>query len=154
MIGFVIIAHQPLASAFLECITHVMGSTPEATVAIDIGPDQPPAELVDTIAGQVSALTGCEAVFLMTDLFGATPSNAATQALSEKIAVPAQVIAGCNLPMLLRALTYRDQPFQALAEKIVSGGRNGIVSTSATPPQRQTFNPANEDASARNYHQQ
>ena len=95
-----------------------------------------------------------EGVVFLTDLFGATPSNAAVRAGAESLNLPTVLVSGCNLPMVLRALGFRDLPIGEVGERLVMGGRNGIVSTGATAPQRQTFNPAKSDDSARNHHQQ
>jgi PTS system ascorbate-specific IIA component len=63
-------------------------------------------------------------VLVLTDVYGATPGNIAGQLL-----VPGRVegIAGANLPMLLRALTYRNLPLPALVERAISGGRDGVT---------------------------
>jgi PTS system ascorbate-specific IIA component len=65
-----------------------------------------------------------EGVLVMTDVFGATPANIALKLLK-----PGKIegIAGINLPMLLRALTYRDNDMQTLITKAVSGGRDGVL---------------------------
>jgi PTS system ascorbate-specific IIA component len=65
-----------------------------------------------------------EGVLLLTDVFGATPSNIAGKLIS-----PGRIeaIAGVNLPMLLRALTYRDKDMQTLITRAVSGGRDGVL---------------------------
>ena len=63
-------------------------------------------------------------VLLLTDIFGATPSNIAL-----KLLAPGRVegVAGVNLPMLLRALTYRDKDMETLVAKTVAGGRDGVM---------------------------
>jgi PTS system ascorbate-specific IIA component len=65
-----------------------------------------------------------DGVLVLADMLGATPSNIATRLLS-----PGRVegLAGASLPMLIRALTYRDEPLAALVEKAMSGGRDGVV---------------------------
>ncbi|MBS1173513.1 MAG: fructose transporter subunit, partial [Proteobacteria bacterium] len=65
-----------------------------------------------------------EGVLLLTDVFGATPSNIAC-----KLTIPGRIesISGVNLPMLLRALTYRDKDMQTLITRAVSGGRDGVL---------------------------
>ena len=63
-------------------------------------------------------------VLVMTDIYGATPSNIACRLLR-----PGRVegIAGVNQPMLIRALTYREEPLVALVEKALAGGAEGVV---------------------------
>lgn len=63
-------------------------------------------------------------VLILTDIFGASPSN-----LALKLLVPGHVegLAGVNLPMLLRALTYREKGMETLLTRAVAGGRDGIL---------------------------
>jgi PTS system ascorbate-specific IIA component len=63
-------------------------------------------------------------VLLLTDVFGATPSNIALKLLE-----PGRIeaVAGVNLPMLLRTLTYRDKDMETLVARAVSGGRDGVM---------------------------
>ena len=65
-----------------------------------------------------------EGVLVMTDIYGATPSN-----LAMKLLEPGRIegIAGANLPMLLRALTYRDKDMSTLVARATSGGRDGVL---------------------------
>lgn len=65
-----------------------------------------------------------EGVLVMTDIFGATPANIACKLLEKE---RVQGVAGVNLPMLIRALTYRDQAMSVLIEKALGGGREGVV---------------------------
>ena len=74
-------------------------------------------------------------VLVLTDIFGATPANVA-----QRLAVPGQceVVAGVNLPMLLRTLCYCDQmTLTDLAEKAVYGGSSGVMKLASAPPQNQ-----------------
>ena len=65
-----------------------------------------------------------EGVLVMTDIFGATPAN-----IAMKLLKPGKIegIAGVNLPMLLRALTYRDKGMETLLTKAIAGGRDGVI---------------------------
>jgi PTS system ascorbate-specific IIA component len=62
-------------------------------------------------------------VLIMTDIYGATPANIAQTVQPGRI----EGVAGVNLPMLLRALTYRDKDMNTLLTRAVSGGRDGVV---------------------------
>ena len=68
-----------------------------------------------------------EGVLILTDIFGATPANIALKLLE-----PGRIegVAGVNLPMLLRALTYREKGMETLLAKAVGGGRDGILNMS------------------------
>ena len=129
MLGIVLVMHAPLASAMRDCIQHIMGNIPEGVVAVDIPADSPVESCVQMIQQAISSANHGQGVFLLTDLFGATPTNAAVRASVEHAQVPTVLVAGCNLPMLIRALGFRELTLKEVAEKLVVGGRNGIVST-------------------------
>ena len=63
-------------------------------------------------------------VLVLTDIYGASPSN-----LAMKLLEPGRIegVAGVNLPMLLRALTYRDRDMETLVTRAVAGGRDGVL---------------------------
>ena len=98
MIGLVLVTHGRLASEFIVAMEHVVG--PQKQIApICIGPDDDMEERREQIAGAIRAVDEGEGVIILTDLFGGTPSNLAISLMkSDKI----EVIAGVNLPMLIR----------------------------------------------------
>lgn len=98
MIGVVIVTHGQLAQAFIAAAEHVLGPQPRMR-AVAIGPeDDIPARRADILAAAREVDTGV-GVILLTDLFGGTPSNQALSVLSE---IRCDVIAGVNLPMLIK----------------------------------------------------
>ena len=130
MVGIVVIAHAPLASALSQCAEHVYTCEPDARRqlrALDVAGN---ADLADTVARArelVREVDRGEGVLILTDAFGATPGNVASQlAESEHIAV----LAGVNLPMLLRAVCYRGGPLEEVAEKALVGGQQGMLQIS------------------------
>jgi len=98
MIGLVLVTHGRLASEFIVAMEHVVG--PQQQIAgICIGPDDDMEERRSQIADAIRAVDGGVGVIILTDLFGGTPSNLAISLMkSDKI----EVIAGVNLPMLIR----------------------------------------------------
>ena len=98
MIGLVLVTHGKLASEFIVAMEHVVG--PQERIApICIGPDDDMEARRKDIAKAIAKVDGGEGVIILTDLFGGTPSNLAISLMkSEKI----EVIAGVNLPMLIR----------------------------------------------------
>ena len=98
MIGLVLVTHGRLASEFIVAMEHVVG--PQKQIApICIGPDDDMEERRSQIAEAIRAVDGGVGVIVLTDLFGGTPSNLAISLMkSDKI----EVIAGVNLPMLIR----------------------------------------------------
>lgn len=154
MLGLVLVGHAPLPSAWLAVIEHIMGQLPEGLSVVDVQAQDPVECSVLRIQEAANAVNQGQGVVVLVDLFGATPSNAAIRAGTEGLSIPSVLVAGCSLPMLLRALSYRDLPLGEVAEKLVAGGRNGIVSTGPTAPQQQTYNWAPNHDSARNHNQQ
>jgi PTS system mannose-specific IIA component len=124
MIGILLLTHAPLGNAFIEAATHVFRARPERMEAIDVRADQDPGE-VNRIAKEViTRLDDGTGVLVITDVMGGTPSNC-THRLSQPGHV--EVIAGISLPMLLRALTYRNDTLDVVVEMALAGGQSGAV---------------------------
>jgi PTS system ascorbate-specific IIA component len=87
-------------------------------------------------------------VLLLSDVFGATPCNVAQQ-LNDGLKT--RLVAGANLPMLLRSVCYRHEALEALAARALAGGTQGVMPVGSTAPQNQT---GKRHASSRNDHQQ
>lgn len=98
MIGLVLVTHGRLAAEFVVAMEHVVGPQ-EAIEAICIGPDDDMEARRADIAGAIAQVDRGAGVIVLTDLFGGTPSNLAIS-LMEPGRV--EVIAGVNLPMLIR----------------------------------------------------
>lgn len=122
-----IIAHEPLAHALRECALHVFPDCAADVQALDVPPDEPP-EATLLAARALRATQGSAPLLVLTDLAGATPSNVAQRLVD---GVHSRLVAGVNLPMLLRALTYRAEPLDALAARALAGGAQGVVPVAA-----------------------
>lgn len=131
--GILIIAHAPLASALRQCVLHVFPDGADAVGVVDVQPNVPPEE---SLAGarQAMALLGASHVLVLTDVFGATPCNVAQKLVD---GVGSKLVAGVNLPMLLRAVTYRHESLESLVTRSLAGGTQGIMSVAVTAPQNQ-----------------
>jgi PTS system mannose-specific IIA component len=113
MIGVVIVAHGGLAGEFRAALEHVVGRQ-EQLEAFSIGPEddveQRRVELIET----VRRVDGGHGVVLLTDMFGGTPSNLAISVMGE---TGAEVLAGINLPMLIKLASVRGEATLADAVK-------------------------------------
>lgn len=98
MIGLVLVTHGRLADEFVTAMVHVIGAQ-EQIATIAIGPEDDMEERRGDIAAAITAVEAGRGVIVLTDLFGGTPSNLAIS-LMERGRV--EVIAGMNLPMLIR----------------------------------------------------
>jgi PTS system mannose-specific IIA component len=131
--GILIIAHAPLASSLRACVLHVYPEAADHVVALDV----PPNEFTDTTQDAVIALIaqlGTPQVLLLADVFGATPCNVAQRIVD---GVRSKLVAGVNLPMLLRAVNYREEGLDALVARALSGGVQCIMHVASTAPQNQ-----------------
>lgn len=123
MAGILIIAHAPLATALRECIAHIYGGCPARIGALDVLPDSDPVEVVAQATAEIERLREDNGALVLTDMFGATPSNIAARLAT----VPqVRVLAGVNLPMLVRAVCYRTTPLDTLVDKALTGAAKGV----------------------------
>ncbi len=129
-----IIAHAPLASALRACALHVFPDSGDAVSALDVSPNMPPAESV--AQARVMMQQHGANTLLLTDVFGATPSNIAKQLTN---GITSRLLTGVNLPMLLRAVTYRHESLDVLVQRALAGGSQGVMQVAAVAPQNQTL---------------
>ncbi|RPI42801.1 MAG: PTS sugar transporter subunit IIA [Betaproteobacteria bacterium] len=124
MIGILIIAHGTLGESLLHCASHILGSRPRQLAQIGITPEDDPQLVLPLAIRLTRSLDSGSGVLVLTDIFGGTPSNVAASLL-----VPGKVegASGVNLPMLIRALTYRNESLAIVVEKALSGGTEGVV---------------------------
>ena len=129
-----IIAHAPLASALKACALHVFPDCDSAVLALDVPPNMPPAE--SAAQARVMLQQSGSDTLLLTDVFGATPSNIAKQLTD---GARTRLLTGVNLPMLLRAVTYRHEKLDVLVQRALAGGAQGVMQVAVTAPQNQTL---------------
>lgn len=124
MVGLLLMTHAPLGSAFLQAAAHVFRGKPERLEAIDVVADQNVDDVNRLAREAVHRLDDGSGVLIMTDILGGTPSNCCRQ-----LGEPSQVavIAGISLPMLLRAITYRQDALDVVVEMALAGGQNGAM---------------------------
>lgn len=135
MISVLIIAHQPLATALLGCCRHIYRGLPVQAAALDIIPDEDPAQALDGARRLAARINDGSGQIVLTDLYGATPARIAVQ-----MAVPGRVSVfyGVNLPMLLKVLNYRGRlPLAELEALVLRDAGEGVgLVESDTPPGR------------------
>lgn len=124
MVGILLMTHVPLGSAFLQAAAHVFRGMPERLEAIDVVADQNIEQVRALARAAVQRLDDGSGVLVITDVMGGTPSNCCSQ-LGDPDRVA--VIAGISLPMLLRAITYRNDELDVVVEMALAGGQNGAV---------------------------
>ena len=105
MIGMVLVTHGRLAQEFIAALEHVVGPQ-QNMAAICIGPDDDMEQRRREIVESVAAVDGGQGVVLLTDMFGGTPSNLAISVLDQG---RVEVVAGVNLPMLIKLASVRGE---------------------------------------------
>ena len=123
MIGLVLVTHGRLAEEFVLATEHVVG--PQSQVeAVCIGPDDDMERRRQDIVQAVEEVNGGQGVIVLTDMFGGTPSNLAISIMDK---ADVEVIAGMNLPMLIKLASVRQKGSLAEAvEKAQEAGRKYI----------------------------
>ncbi len=123
-VAVLLVTHGQLGKHLVETVTEMIGSTPLAIDVVDIHRGQDPDEMVSAAISKASAMDDGDGVLMITDAFGSTPSNIAMRAARE---TNARVVAGLNLPMLVRIFNYPDLELEAMTQGVVKGGRQGIL---------------------------
>ncbi|MBM3383799.1 MAG: PTS fructose transporter subunit IIA [Betaproteobacteria bacterium] len=124
MIGVLIVAHGAFGEALIHSASHVLGKRPLRLRQVGVTVHDDPEAMFSLAQGLVRELDDGGGVLVLTDIYGATPGNIALRLLD-----PGRVegVSGVNLPMLVRALTYRDKGLQVMVQKTLSGGTEGVL---------------------------
>jgi mannose PTS system EIIA component len=131
--GILIIAHAPLASALRACVLHVFPDTRDGVLALDVASDAS-TQTTQAQAMALLAQLNTPQTLVLTDVFGATPCNVAQKVVD---GIRARLVAGVNLPMLLRTINYRHEALDILVGRAQAGGTQGIMQVAVTAPQNQ-----------------
>jgi len=124
MVGILIITHGALGESLIHSASHVMGARPTQLAHIGVSMDDDPQQVVPQALKLLQGLDQGRGVLVLSDVYGATPSN-----IAGRLLMPGKIegVAGVNLPMLVRALTYRNEPLKTVVAKAVSGGIEGVM---------------------------
>ncbi len=131
MTTILVIAHTPLATALQSCVRHILPDAADELRTLDVDANQSPEEI---FAAAKLLSHDADELLVLTDIFGATPANTAGQLVDDG---HCRVLAGVNLPMLLRAMHYRHEPLESVVSKATAGGTQGILAVNLTAPQNQ-----------------
>lgn len=124
MIGLFLVTHTTYGESLIQCACHVLNKRPPQIAQLGVALQDDPLDVLPLAHRLLDIVDSGEGALVLTDVYGATPANIALKLLE-----PGRIegIAGVNLPMLLRALTYRDKDMQTLLTKAVAGGRDGVI---------------------------
>ncbi len=124
MVGIVIVTHVMLGDALLACARHIMQRDVPNLAHLAVSKADDPDEVLERARRVCDSLDDGSGVLLLTDIYGGTPSNVASRLIQ-----PGHIesVAGVNLPMLVRALTYCHQPLEVVVSKAITGGLEGVL---------------------------
>ncbi len=124
MIGIFLVTHGTLGESLIQNVCHVLNKRPPLIAQLGVAAQDDPLDILPLARLLLQEVDGGEGVLVMTDVFGATPGN-----LALKLLAPGRVegVSGVSLPMLLRALTYRERGMDTMVQKAISGARDGVV---------------------------
>ncbi|MCK6393090.1 PTS fructose transporter subunit IIA [Zoogloea sp.] len=124
MIGILLITHGSLGESLIQCACHVMNRRPPQILQMGVSGQDDPLDALPLARQLVGLVDSGDGVLILTDILGATPAN-----IAAKLLEPGRIegVAGANLPMLLRTITYRERGMDMLVKKAVAGACEGVV---------------------------
>ncbi len=124
MIGLLIAAHGNLGESLIQCASYVLGQPPEGLQSLDLSAYPDHISMLRAATERITELDSGNGVLVLADIYGATPCNTVCQLIRPG---RVEVVAGVNLPMLLKALTYRTEAINLLAERAAAGAQAGVL---------------------------
>ncbi|MDD3609085.1 MAG: PTS sugar transporter subunit IIA [Halothiobacillaceae bacterium] len=123
-VGLLLICHNQIGHELLETATDMLNRCPLNVRHLPVYQDDDPMDLLARARRKLQELDTGDGVLILTDMYGSTPSNIAHRLMD---AGEVRVLSGANLPMLVRALNYPELCLNEMTEKVLSGGREGIL---------------------------
>ncbi|BEV73148.1 MULTISPECIES: PTS sugar transporter subunit IIA [unclassified Paludibacterium] len=124
MVGILLITHGNLGEVLAEDAYHILGRTWENLKTLSVDKSDDPDVKLAVARTLVQSLDDGSGVLVLSDMLGGTPSNIASRLIH---AGKVEAVAGVNLPMLVRAVSYSQQPLDVVVSKAVTGGLEGVV---------------------------
>jgi PTS system ascorbate-specific IIA component len=124
MIGIFLITHGSYGEALVQNVCHVLNKRPPQLIQLGMTAQDDPLDLLPMAREMLAMADKGEGALVLTDIFGASPANLALKLLERG---RVEGLTGVNMPMLLRALTYRDKGMETLLVRARDGGRDGII---------------------------
>ncbi|MGR4896241.1 PTS sugar transporter subunit IIA [Stenotrophomonas sp. LARHCG68] len=123
--GILLVTHPGVGTSLLEVATTLLRQLPLKTEAFEVPFDADLDALLPAASAAMRRVEGDEGVLVLTDLYGASPSNLANQLV--RLGTPARRVSGLSLSMLLRAMNYPEQGLDQLPATAAAGARNGVI---------------------------
>lgn len=123
-VGILLVTHAGIGAALLNSCTRVLRVLPLSAEAFEVPFDADPAALLAAASGAMRRVDQGQGVLILTDMYGASPSNLAAQLA--QLGTPVKRVSGLNLPMLMRVMNYPEQTLAELQSTASVGGRNAV----------------------------
>jgi PTS system ascorbate-specific IIA component len=123
-VGILLITHEGIGSAVLAVAGRLLHPLPLRVEALEVPFDGDPDQLLPQASAALRRVDGGDGVLVLTDLYGATPSNLAAKVA--RLGTPVHRVSGLSLPMLLRVLNYAELGMDELPAVAGAGARNGV----------------------------
>jgi PTS system ascorbate-specific IIA component len=124
-VGILLITHEGVGGAMLAVATRLLRQLPLKTEAFEVPFDADPDALLPQASAALRRVDGGQGVLVLTDLYGATPSNLAGNLA--RIGTPLRRVSALSLPMLLRVMNYAEMDLDELPNVAAAGARNGVI---------------------------
>ena len=124
-VGILLITHEGIGSALLTVATRLLRQLPLRAEAFEVPFDGEPDELLPLASAALRRVDSGHGVLVLTDLYGATPSNLASKLA--RIGTPVRRVSAVSLPMLLRVMNYSELELDELPAVAAAGARNGVI---------------------------
>ncbi len=124
-VGILLLTHEGIGSALVAVAQRLLRRLPLKTEAFEVPFDGDPDALLPRASAALRRVDGGDGVLVLTDLYGATPSNLAAKLA--RIGTPVRRVSALSLPMLLRVMNYAELGLDELPAVAAAGARNGVV---------------------------
>ncbi|QIL20024.1 PTS fructose IIA subunit family protein [Thermomonas sp. HDW16] len=124
-VGILLITHEGIGNALIAVATRLLRQLPLTTAAFEVPFDGDVDALLPQASAALRRVDGGQGVLVLTDLYGATPSNIATKLA--RLGTPVRRVSALSLPMLLRVMNYADLDLDELPAVAAAGARNGAI---------------------------
>ena len=125
-VGILLVTHSGIGSALVSIANGMLrGNVPLKLEAFEVPFDGDPDTLLPQASAAMRRVDGGDGVLILTDLYGASPSNLAAKL--SRLGTPARRVSALNLTMLMRVMNYAELPLEELPAVAAAGARNGVI---------------------------